>query len=147
MFMGRTKGMLFGALAGSLIASAVSFLNSQPDLVKKLRRQSQDWTGKAKNIQENLWEDLQSLSESRRIQRRKTFLKGTFLGLLLGIGSAVLLTPKSGKQLRRELTQKYKGVSDKTHDIVEMINRNGYRKQLNQLTRAFRKRKPAMRKK
>lgn len=139
--MGKLKGMMLGALAGSLAASALAFLNNRQTLMNKFRNQKQDWAGKAKNVRENLFGDIRNLTESRRSRNRNIFLRGTVLGLLIGASSAALLTPKTGKQLRKGLTEKYQGVADKTHDIAEFINKKRYSVPLRQLSKAISKKK------
>lgn len=138
--MSKLKGMMFGALAGTFIASAFALLGSRQTLIKKFRSQTQGLAERARNVKEN-FEDIYGLMESKRSRNRKTFARGTVLGLLIGAGTAALLTPKSGKQLRRDLTHKYHGVADKTQDVIHFINQNGYRKPFRKLSKVIAKRR------
>lgn len=135
--MHKTNGLMLGVLAGTLIASTCALMGKRQPLIKKFSNRTQEWIDKAKNIKENLYDDLYELAESKRSLRRKNFVGGALLGLLLGAGSAALLTPKNGKQLRRELTNRYLDVSDKTHDFINYINHNGYKRPLRKLSRAL----------
>lgn len=139
--MARMKGMLFGALAGSLAASILAFL--EPKEVRRINSQTQDWAEKARNLRENLLDDFQNLTVSRKNRQRNTFLRGALLGLFVGACSAALLTPKSGKQMRKDLGHQYKGLADKTHDIIETIDLNGYYKPLKKLSRSLRSKSKA----
>lgn len=140
--MAKLKDLMLGALAGSMIASTFALLGSRETLLKKLKNQSQDWADKARNVKENV---LEGLTESRKSRLRKTFLFGTVLGFLMGSGSAAFLTPKTGRQLRKNVTQKYHDVADTTQDIMEFINQNGYRKPLKKLSRSLVKRRKTAR--
>jgi gas vesicle protein len=135
--MNKINGIMAGALAGTLLASTYMLLGKRPALIKKLKNHSQEWVDKAKNIKKNLYDDLYDLAESKRSRSRKTFVGGALLGLFIGASSAALLTPKSGRQLRKELNTHYQDVADKTHDILHYINKNGYRRPLNQLKRGL----------
>jgi gas vesicle protein len=137
--MSKSKGMMLGALAGTLIASAYTLFNTRESL-RNWSQQTQDWADKAKNVRDNVL-DVRYLTESRRNRGRKTFMQGAILGLLLGAGSAVLLSTKSGKQWRHQLSDRYQDVADKTQDIVKFINQNGYRKPLKKLTKSLIKRR------
>lgn len=143
--MSKVKGMMFGALAGTLIASAFALIGSRGTLIKKLRNQTQGLADKARYVKENVFDDMHDLTESRRSRTRKTFARGAILGLLIGAGSAVLLTPKTGKQLRKHLTDGYQGVTDKTHEVIHFINQNGYRKPLKKLSKVLAKKRHSFR--
>ena len=142
--MSKLKGMMLGALAGTFLASTYALFGSRPDLVKKFRDQTQDLADKARIMKENIFDDMHSMTESKRARSRKTFLRGAILGLLLGAGSAALFSPKTGKQLRKDLTHKYKGMADKTQDIVDFINQNGYRKPIKKLSRILAKKRSSL---
>ncbi len=126
--MDKFKGMILGALAGTAAATAFALLGSRQSLIGNIRDHAQDWAEKARNVKENVYDDMSGLIESRRTRRRKVFTTGALLGLLIGAGSAALLTPKTGRQLRKDLSHKYRGVANKTHTVVDFINQNGYRR-------------------
>lgn len=46
---------------------------------------------------------------------------GLFLGILIGIASAFLYAPKSGKELREELKEKSKNIPDNFFNLLESI--------------------------
>ncbi len=137
--MAKYKGVVMGALAGTMIATVLAVLGNREVLINKIRNQTDDWADKARNVTENIFGE--DLTISRRNRVRKTFVSGAILGLLVGMGSAALLTPKTGKQLRKDLSQRYQGVADRTQDIVGLINQNGYRKPLKKLSKVLSRRK------
>lgn len=51
----------------------------------------------------------------------KIFIIGATIGTLLGTASALLLAPKSGKKIRKDLSDFYEDVTDKTQDIAEKV--------------------------
>lgn len=141
--MGKVKGMMWGGLTGSLIAATFALLGSRDAVVKKIRSQTSDWADKARNIRENVFEDMRDLTESRRVRTRKTFARGAALGLLVGAGVAALLTPKSGKQLRNQISNRYQGVAEKTTDILHYFNQNGHRRPEKKLAKVISKKRRA----
>lgn len=55
------------------------------------------------------------------------FMKGALLGGLLGGAAGLLAAPKSGKELREEITENYNSLSDKAHDFTDAIKEKGSR--------------------
>ncbi|MCC2684629.1 MAG: YtxH protein [Paenibacillaceae bacterium] len=51
----------------------------------------------------------------------KSFLAGAVVGGVLGALTALLLAPKSGQELRKDLGDQYKEVSHKTQDLAKGI--------------------------
>ena len=51
--MARYKGLMLGAFAGTLLASAIAALSGREDLVKKVRGQAKDLADKAITIKDN----------------------------------------------------------------------------------------------
>lgn len=145
--MSKIQGIMLGAAAGTLLASTLALLGARPDLVKKLSNQAHDLADRARLAKETIFDEMHSMTESKKTHHRQAFLRGAILGLLVGAGSAALLSPKSGKQLRKDLTQKYQGMADKTYDVMDYINHNGYRKPIDKLARILAKKKPLVRRK
>lgn len=141
--MRKVKHMLLGAVAGSLLASTLALLGNKNDMKSKLKSQAKNWANLANNFKENI-DDLRDATETRRTRGRKSFAKGAFLGLLLGVGTAALLTPKSGKQLRKNLTQGYHDVADKTSEVIHFINENGHQKPLKKISAFLAKKKRSL---
>ena len=57
------------------------------------------------------------------------------MGLLLGAGSAALLTPKSGKQLRKNISDRYQDVADRTQELALAVH--GYKKPAKKMMRVL----------
>ena len=133
--MARYKGLMLGAFAGTLLASAIAALSGREDLVKKVRGQAKDLADKAMTIKDNVVEEILERTESKKMRGRKSFAKGTLLGLLLGAGSAALLTPKSGKQLRKNISDRYQDVADRTQELALAVN--GYKKPAKKMMRVL----------
>lgn len=55
------------------------------------------------------------------------FLKGSLLGALLGAGTGLLLAPKSGKELRDNISNGYAYINEKTHGLTDQIASRGYK--------------------
>ena len=75
------------------------------------------WTNKALKMSENLYNEL-SISDPAT----KNFIAGALVGLLVGAGSTALFSPKLGKQIRKNVSDKYHNVADKTQEVMEYIN-------------------------
>jgi len=52
----------------------------------------------------------------------KDFIIGAVVGGLLGAMAALLLAPKSGRELRQDITEQYGTVSDKTQQIASTVS-------------------------
>ena len=138
--MAKIKGIVAGAAIGTLIGSlGAILLPHRKKILEQMKDQSKGWAEKAKYLTENAYDEIKHWSEPRRrVSQMPNFLRGTLLGALLGAGSALLLAPKSGKQLRNNLTQKYQNVAEKTQEFIHSIQLNGQRE--------FSRRKPIKRK-
>jgi gas vesicle protein len=52
----------------------------------------------------------------------KDFLMGAVVGGLLGAMAALLLAPKSGRELRQDITEQYGTLSEKTQQIANTVS-------------------------
>jgi gas vesicle protein len=52
----------------------------------------------------------------------KDFLMGAVVGGLLGAMAALLLAPKSGRELRKDITDQYGTISEKTQQIANTVS-------------------------
>ncbi|MBS4167847.1 YtxH domain-containing protein [Parachlamydia sp. AcF125] len=55
------------------------------------------------------------------------FLKGAFLGGLTGSIAALLLAPKSGRELRNDLSETYEDICEKSHTFGDQLRQTGHR--------------------
>ena len=108
----KVKGAVVGAALGSMLGSLASLL--APEHVEK------GWASKAKSLGSNLFDDIFKTSENGTVP---DFVKGALVGLLLGAGSAALLTPTTGKDIRKNLSKGYQSISDKTQDVLQFIQK------------------------
>lgn len=51
----------------------------------------------------------------------KDFVIGVLIGGIIGAAAALLLAPKSGRELRNELTDSYQTVAKKTQELVKQV--------------------------
>lgn len=54
-------------------------------------------------------------------QGGSSFLKGAFIGALVGAAAALLFAPKPGRELRGDLSDKLAVVSDKTKEVCSTV--------------------------
>lgn len=120
----KSKGMLMGIVAGGLIGSLAALLIPKEKNQQSMRKRAQDILEKARHMGEDVVSDIKGWQQPKREETLGTFVSGALLGALIGAGSAALVTPKTGKQLRKELVDGYQGVSDKTHDVIDFIQEN-----------------------
>lgn len=121
----NVKGVVAGAVIGTVLGSISALLMpKRQKLLATLKNQKKDWVEKAKDISETLMDEAKFLSRDKKEDHSVHFINGTLIGLLLGAASALLLTPKTGKQLRNNLSKKYEDISEKTQDLIEYINDN-----------------------
>jgi gas vesicle protein len=135
------KGIVLGAIVGTLLGSlSAALMPKNPNLAS----QTKGLAAKAKNLGDTFYNGIKNWSEPRNEMQASTFVKGALSGLLLGAGAAAILTPKTGKQLRSNLTRKYQDLADKTQEIIHFINHEQNQWQSNRHPAASR-RKPARR--
>lgn len=115
----KVNGILLGAIIGSVAGTLGSLF-----LPKQETDLSSGWAQKAKDAGFSVLEELKALKKEKNPPSTGLFLKGILLGIIVGSGSSLLFSPKSGRQIRKDLTQKYQDVSEKTNDIIEFIQEN-----------------------
>lgn len=112
----NVKNVVSGAILGSILGSLSAMIISN----HKLNRSG--WAKKARNIGERVFDEVKHWSEPEHNEGNSIFVKGAFLGLLIGAGSALLLTPKTGNELRKDLIEGYQDIADKTQEILDYVN-------------------------
>lgn len=120
--MAKAKGLLLGTALGSLLGSMGGSVPKSP---KKI----QEWADKAVEMGESVFDKVKNWKHNGE-EEHGNFTKGAVFGLLIGAGSALLLSPKTGKQIRKDLTKTYHEAADSAQDIVKY----------------FKKKKPAIKK-
>lgn len=110
----KVKGAVVGAALGSMLGSLASLLT--PEHAEK------GLLSKAKSIGSNLFEDIFHATGENGVTV-PDFVKGALVGLLLGAGSAALLTPSTGKDVRKNISKGYRNISEKTQDVLHYINK------------------------
>lgn len=60
-------------------------------------------------------------------QNQGDLLKGALIGGILGGAAALLLAPKSGSELRDDIENTYRKLSDTTHDVAENLRKTGHK--------------------
>ncbi len=123
MLQKSAKGIIISAMIGTIISSlSLILIPKRKKILAALKNRKTAWIEKAKNVSESVLNEFHPLTEKRGSRNMPRFIQGAFLGLILGAGSALLLTPKTGKQLRNNLTKKYLNLSEKTQDMIGIIN-------------------------
>ncbi len=56
------------------------------------------------------------------MSKNKSFIAGTIVGGVVGTVAALLLAPKSGRELRTDLNEQYRQISDKTQEIAGTVS-------------------------
>jgi gas vesicle protein len=132
MFQKKTKILLGGLLLGSLVGTlSAIFQPTRRKLMSQLSSQSKGWADKVRHASQTALHDINGWKNPPHEAGYQKFLSGALLGVLAGIGSALLFSPKSGKQFRNELPKKYHDFADKTQEIVHFINHDNQPQVLN----------------
>lgn len=119
------NGIVMGALLGTMLGSAAFLFPKRQMLVNKMRAKSKEIAEKTKELGDSFYEELKHFGNSpKKSVASEDIVKGTLLGFLLGAGSALLLTPRSGKQLRKDLTETYQEMAHRTRGVMRFINRH-----------------------
>lgn len=122
--MANTPGVVLGAVMGALLGSMGAVMApKRKQLIAEIKDQNKGWAEKAKALGEDVYEEVKKhLGHDEHNVEVSQYMKGALVGMLVGASSALLLTPKTGKQVRAQIKQKYQQAVDKTGDIIETIN-------------------------
>lgn len=108
-----------GALMGSLVGSVAGLLFA-PQSGRKMREEIADGCqhlcGTSKGTLDVVKEELES---------NETFLVGGAVGAIVGVTAALLLAPKSGKELRDALGDKYEHVREQAEQFLSKASDKG----------------------
>jgi gas vesicle protein len=119
-----TKGIALGAVLGSLIGTFSVLLSpKRQKLLAMLQDQTGSWANKAKNIGRSARGTFDGVHWGHSHEVATTnFIKGSFMGLVVGAGAAMLLTPKTGSQVRKKITERYADVADVAQELIHVFN-------------------------
>ena len=117
------KKIIAGAALGTLLGSLlVALYPKRDEIFDAIQDHSTDYAEKAKQFANIMLNGKQAVTHNAG----NTFLKGSILGALLGAGAALFLAPKTGKQLRNQVSQAYNEISDKTEHVVDLFKNNSH---------------------
>ena len=120
----HAKEFAVGAAVGSLLGSVAAFLIA-PKAGKDLREDICDAYCSASDKAHELTEKGRSMAKRFRGESEedesfaKELLIGGLIGGVVGITAGLLLAPKSGKQLRHDITEIGEEIYDKGHDFAK----------------------------
>lgn len=66
-------------------------------------------------------DEKSNANENTNQMNTKDFMIGTLVGALLGAAAALLLSPKSGAELRADLAEGYQNASKKTQKVAKNV--------------------------
>jgi len=125
--MASIKKIFSGAAVGTLLGSfAVLLYPRRNEIMEYLRNHSSDLNGltdKAKGYGESLLKQGKQLN-FRRVEYRTNYLTGGIIGLIVGVGTGLLLAPKTGKVLRGHISKAYSDLSVKSEEVIHKF-KNG----------------------
>lgn len=110
------KEILFSAAIGT-IAGTIGALF----LPKNIKDQTVHLVEQASEMGSGLYDGIREWSKPPK-PPTTNFTNGAIVGLCIGVGSALLLTPKTGKDLRKNLSKTYDTMAEKTHDLMDYYN-------------------------
>lgn len=123
MLTKNMNGIVMGALLGTMLGSAAFLFPKRQMLISKMRIKSKELAEKTKEIGDTFYDGFKNLGKnSKKGIASEDIVKGTLLGFLLGAGSALLLTPRTGKQLRKDLSETYQEMAERTRGVMKYIN-------------------------
>lgn len=150
----NTKEFVIGAAVGSLLGSvtallvapqsgkrlrqdlcdaycdvsdrAQDFADRGKSLAKSISCQSCDWANKTKSAFNGASKTIKGwLSEEEDEETSRDLLIGGLAGAVIGVTMGLLLAPKSGEKLRRDIADTYENVSDRTQEFAYDAQKKG----------------------
>lgn len=64
--------------------------------------------------------------QKERVSSSKVFLVGAILGGVLGATAGLLMAPKSGKELRNDLSETYEDISERAQEFADVAGKRGH---------------------
>lgn len=127
--MPSTKNIISGAAIGTVIGCLAAFLYPRRnELLERIQEGSATLSHigeKAREYGESLL-DKSKLRNLRRVEYRDRYLTGGLFGLTVGAITALLIAPKTGKALRRQLAQTYHDLSEKSEQVIHQFRNNSH---------------------
>lgn len=127
--MPATKNIIAGAGIGTVIGCLAAFLYPRRyEILEQIRENSATFNNiknKAREYGETLLDKGKRFG-LQRVEYRNRYLTGGIFGLTVGAITALLLAPKTGKALRKQLSQAYRDLSEKSEEMVHKFNYNSH---------------------
>lgn len=123
--------LVMGAAAGGILGAAALLLATKPgkELRSDLLGKYHDAAAQAIEASRRGREVLSKLSRQQPqvVEEgvKRHFLIGSIAGSLIGATAALLLATKSGCELRRDLSETYEDVSEKTAELANTVKEKG----------------------
>lgn len=143
--VGAAVGSLLGSVAALLIAPKAGrklredicdaycditdktqdFANKSKSLAKNLGCQTCHWVSKAKSAVNGVKKNVKSWvsEEEEEEETTRDLLIGGLVGGVLGAAIGLLLAPKSGEDLRKDIADTYEDISDRTQDLADNVTK------------------------
>ncbi|HEV8051013.1 MAG TPA: YtxH domain-containing protein [Parachlamydiaceae bacterium] len=127
--MESTQKIIAGAALGTLLGSlAVVLFPRRYEIMEQIKNHSDDFNdlpGKAREFGESLLNSGKRFN-FRRVESRDNYWKGGLLGLIVGVGATLLAAPSSGKNLRKQLSNAYTDLSEKSEEVIHHFKNNSH---------------------
>ena len=127
--MGSIKNIIAGATVGTLLGSLAVLIypekNQILEFINKRSSNLNELTGKAKEYGESLISKGKNLN-FRAVETRTNYWKGGLVGVILGIGTGLLMAPKPGKVLRNKISQACTDLSEKSEEVIHFFKNNSH---------------------
>lgn len=138
-----SKKIFSGAALGSILGTMAALIYPRRrGITEYIHDHSDDlnyYTNKAREYGNSLFN-----SRSHQRDIRNNYLKSGLAGVVVGIGAALLLAPKSGKALRGQLTKAYNNISEKSEELVHQFKANSHYPFANSHYNGVKKKRPTL---
>lgn len=117
--MDNQKGILLGALAGSVLGSmAYALYSYREELLDVYNEQSEYLAEQACKGKEYLIDEYDYLVGNKKEEsNNQYYVAGGLLGLASGLAATLMLSPKTRKVVQKSLNQAYDGISHTAEDM------------------------------
>lgn len=126
--MAHTKKIASGAALGTLLGSLAAMMYpKRREIIEHVMDRAEDISHlaeKAREYGEAFMGNGKLFNFGHKTESKANYIKGGLIGFLIGAGAALMMAPKTGKNLRGQLARAYNDLSERSEEFVHHFKNN-----------------------